>query len=708
MTFPTPAGLRLGVLPVLFSSFLLAACGAEETAPAETASAPAAESAPTETAAAPMPELGSFGIDLSNKDDSVRPGDDFFRFANGLWLDSFQLPADRSDYGSFTVLSDRSDERVRTIIDDLAGMEPAQGSIEQKVSSYFQSYMDTESLNELGVRPLLADLSAVQAISSLEELVAAFGRAQLDSTTSPFSFFIGADRSDPDQHQLVLTLTSLSLPDRDYYLVDTEDYLRVREEFTAHIARVLDFADVADSSAKAEAVLALETQIAEHTWPRAQRRDRDLTYNPMSWDEFIAAYPGFDWERYFGAAGISELESLNVNYPSTMDPVIAMVNEVPLEDWKSYLSYRLIVDSAGLLSEEIDQEAFHFYSTVLRGVPEQRERWERGVARVGSLNSLGEAVGQVYVERHFPESAKLQMQDLVENLRTALRQSIEENDWMGPETKEEAYQKLQAFRPKIAYPDVWEDLSAIEISRDALFENARNVREFRYQEEIDRIGQPTDREEWGMTPQTVNAYYNSSFNEIVFPAGILQPPFFDPAADPAVNYGGIGAVIGHEMGHGFDDQGSKSDWAGVQRNWWTDEDRANFEALATALAEQYAEFEPVSGYFIDGRFTLGENIGDVGGLSVAYRAYHMSLNGEEAPVIDGFTGDQRFFLAWAQVWQRKYREDALIQRLTSDPHSPAEFRVNGVVRNFNEWYAAFEVQPEDALYLPPEQRVTIW
>lgn len=708
MTFPTPAGLRLGVLPVLFSSFLLAACGAEETAPAETASAPAAESAPAETAAAPMPELGSFGIDLSNKDDSVRPGDDFFRFANGLWLDSFQLPADRSDYGSFTVLSDRSDERVRTIIDDLAGMEPAQGSIEQKVSSYFQSYMDTESLNELGVRPLLADLSAVQAISSLEELVAAFGRAQLDNTASPFSFFIGADRSDPDQHQLVLTLTSLSLPDRDYYLVDTEDYLRVREEFTAHIARVLDFADVADSSAKAEAVLALETQIAEHTWPRAQRRDRDLTYNPMSWDEFIAAYPGFDWERYFGAAGISELESLNVNYPSTMDPVIAMVNEVPLEDWKSYLSYRLIVDSADLLSEEIDQEAFHFYSTVLRGVPEQRERWERGVARVGSLNSLGEAVGQVYVERHFPESAKLQMQDLVENLRTALRQSIEENDWMGPETKEEAYQKLQAFRPKIAYPDVWEDPSAIEISRDALFENARNVREFRYQEEIDRIGQPTDREEWGMTPQTVNAYYNSSFNEIVFPAGILQPPFFDPAADPAVNYGGIGAVIGHEMGHGFDDQGSKSDWAGVQRNWWTDEDRANFEALATALAEQYAEFEPVSGYFIDGRFTLGENIGDVGGLSVAYRAYHMSLNGEEAPVIDGFTGDQRFFLAWAQVWQRKYREDALIQRLTSDPHSPAEFRVNGVVRNFNEWYAAFEVQPADALYLPPEQRVTIW
>lgn len=713
MIFSTSTGLRPGLSPVLLLSLLLAACGAEDTAPAETGAGTAPESVPESapalsTATEPTPELGSFGIDLDNQDASVRPGDDFFRFANGLWLDSFQLPADRSDYGSFSVLADRSDERVRVIIDDLAGMEPAQASVEQKISDYFQSYMNTGTLNELGISPLLAGLAAVDAISSMEELVTAFGRAQLDNTASPFTFYIGADRSDPDQHQLVLTLTSLSLPDRDYYLVDTEDYLRVREEFAAHIARVLDFADIADSGAKAEALLALETRIAEHSWPRAQRRDRDLTYNPMNWDEFLGAYPGFDWELYFGSAGISELDSLNVNYPSTMEPVIAMVNEASLEDWKSYLRYRLIVDSAGVLSEEIDQEAFHFYSTVLRGVPEQRERWERGVARVGSLNSLGEAVGQVYVERHFPESAKLQMQELVENLRAALRQSIEQNDWMGPETKEEAYLKLQAFRPKIAYPDVWEDLSAIEISQDSLFDNARNIREFRYQEEIERIGEPTDREEWGMTPQTVNAYYNPSFNEIVFPAGILQPPFFDPAADPAVNYGGIGAVIGHEMGHGFDDQGSKSDWAGIQRNWWTDEDRANFETQATALAEQYAAFEPVTGYFVDGRFTLGENIGDVGGLSVAYRAYRMSLNGEEAPIIDGYTGDQRFFLAWAQVWQRKYREDALIQRLTSDPHSPAEFRVNGVVRNFDAWYEAFDVQPEDDLYLPPEQRVTIW
>ena len=696
---------------VLAIPLLLTACGGDETvsapaAPAETAStaAPAAESA----ASGAGPELGSFGIDTSNQDDSVRPGDDFFRFANGVWLDSFELPADRSDYGSFSVLADRSDERVRGIIDDLAGMEPAQGSIEQKISDYFQSYMDIETLNELGISPLLPGLAAVDGIADREQLIAAFGRAQLENTASPFAFFIGADRADPDRHQLVLTLGGLSLPDRDYYLLDTEDYQRVRGEYLAHVARILDFANVPDSAARAEAILALETGIAEHMWPRAERRNRDRTYNPMSWEEFVAAYPGFDWEAYFDAAGITALEDLNVNYPSTMAPVIALVNDTPLEDWKSYLSYRLIADSASILSEEIDQEAFHFYSTVLRGVPEQRERWERGVARTGSLNSLGEAVGQIYVARHFPEAAKLQMQDLVENLRAALRESIEENDWMGPLTKEEAYRKLEAFRPKIAYPDVWEDLSAIEISRGSLFDNARNVREFRYREEIERIGQPTDREEWGMTPQTVNAYYNPSFNEIVFPAGILQPPFFDPAADPAVNYGGIGAVIGHEMGHGFDDQGSKSDWAGIQRNWWTDEDRANFETQANVIAEQYAAFEPVPGYFVDGRFTLGENIGDVGGLSVAYRAYRMSLNGEEPPVIDGYTGDQRFFLAWAQVWQRKYREDALIQRLTSDPHSPAEFRVNGVVRNFDAWYEAFEVQPEDDLYLPPEARVTIW
>jgi len=699
-------------------SILLFACGGEtpDEASSQTADeTETASSAPATTSAADapaaisgQPELGSFGIDLSNRDLSVHPGDDFFRYANGLWLDTFELPESRSNYGSFTVLSDRSDERVRTIINDLSDREPPAGSIEQKIADYFLSYMDTETLNELGLSPLQPQLAVLEDIDTREELIRGFGRSQIDNTASPFGFFIGADRSNPDRHQLNLSVGGLGLPDRDYYLQDTEEFQEVREEYVAHITRVLDMADIEDSAAKAEAILALEAQVAEHTWPRAQRRNRDLTYNPMSYEDFKAEYPNLDWDTYFAAAGINDLADLNVYYPSAMSPIIELVNDLPVEDWRALMTYRYIVDSAGVLSEEIDQEAFHFYSTVLNGVPQQRERWERGVLRVGSLSSLGEAVGQIYVQRHFPESAKQQMEGLVENLRAALRESIEENDWMGEETKEQAYEKLQAFRPKIAYPDEWKDLSAIEISRGDLFGNARNIREFNYEDEISDLGEPTNREEWGMTPQTVNAYYNSSFNEIVFPAGILQPPFFDPNADMAVNYGGIGAVIGHEMGHGFDDQGSKSDAEGVQRNWWTDADRANFEELATALAEQYNEFEPVPGYFVDGRFTLGENIGDVGGLSMAYRAYQMALDGEEAPVIDGLTGDQRFFLAWAQVWQRKYRESALIQRLTTDPHSPSEFRVNGVVRNFDEWYEAFDVTPEHDLYLAPEDRVRIW
>ena len=685
---------------------ILAACSAEESTVGSVQSAaenPAAEDLEVLTA-----EIGSFGIDLSHQDPDTRAGDDFFRFTNGQWLDTYELPADRSNYGSFSVLGDRSDERVRTIITDLTSIEPAQDSMEQKISDYYLSYMNTDALNERGISPLLPGLSQLAQIDTAQELVAAFGRSRIDTTASPISFGIGADRSNADRHQLGVSIGGIGLPDRDYYLEDTEQYLNIRAEYTAHIERILDFANIEDSAAKAAAVLAVETRIAEHVWPRAERRNRDLTYNPMSYDEFTAAYPGFDWDAYFSSAGVQSLEDLNVSYPSAMAPIIDLIAEIPVANWNSYMTYHFISNNAGVLSDEIDQENFHFYSTILNGVPQQRERWERGVARVSALNSLGEAVGQVYVERHFPESAKQQMGDLVENLRTALAQSIEQLDWMGDETKAEAILKLNAFRPKIAYPDEWTDLSSIEIGRDDLFANAQSVREFNYEDSLSRLGKPTNREEWGMTPQTVNAYYNSSFNEIVFPAGILQPPFFDPAADLAVNYGGIGAVIGHEMGHGFDDQGSKSDSMGVQRNWWTDEDRSNFEVLTTALAAQYDQFEPVEGYFIDGNFTLGENIGDVGGLSLAYRAYKMALGGEEAPIIDGLTGDQRFFLSWAQVWQRKYREDALIQRLTSDPHSPSEFRVNGVVRNFDEWYEAFNVQPEDALYLSPEERVRIW
>ena len=694
---------KMKLLPAIIALSLgVVACN-DEAAPVASSS-----DTPETVLANAKPELGDFGVDLSQQDPNTKPGDDFFRFANGKWLDEFELPADRSNYGSFSVLGDRSDERVNTIIEELSAAEPAADTIEQKISDYYLSYMNTEVLDERGIGPLREKLAQLSAIDSRAALIEALGRSQLDATASPFGWYVGADRRDPDRHQLVLSLGGIGLPDRDYYLLDTEQYVSVRSEYVAHIERMLGFAGIENAAEKAQAVLALETAFAENLWPRADRRNRDLTFNPMTYTEFKAAYPNMDWDAYWAAAGISEIEDLNVSYPTAMAPIIALLDSVAVEDWVSYMSYQHISNLASVLSQEIDNENFHFYSTVLNGVPEQRQRWERGVERVGSLNSLGEAVGQIYVQKHFPEAAKQQMQGLVENLRTALANSIASLDWMGEETKNEARLKLESFRPKIAYPDEWRDLSAIEISRDDLFANARSVREFNYADEISRLGKPTNREEWGMTPQTVNAYYNSSFNEIVFPAGILQPPFFDPAADMAVNYGGIGAVIGHEMGHGFDDQGSKSDSLGVQRNWWTDDDRANFEKLTTALAAQYDQFEPVPGYFVDGNFTLGENIGDVGGLSLAYRAYKLSLGGEEAPVIDGLTGDQRFFLSWAQVWQRKYREDALIQRLTSDPHSPSEFRVNGVVRNFDEWYEAFDVQPEDALYLAPEDRVRIW
>ncbi|PCH63064.1 MAG: peptidase M13 [SAR86 cluster bacterium] len=693
-------------LSTLSTLLLLAACGADEGA--STPSSAEYETAPMAQVESATPELGSFGVDLSSRDDRVKAGDDFFRYSSGLWLESFEIPADRRRYVSFDKLRDRSDERVRSIIDDLSSTEPAQGSMEQKIGDYYSSFMAVESLNELGINPIQPTLAKIDRINSVAELVQAFGNSSLDVTSSPIDFGIDADRADPDKNQLSVYVGGTSLPDRDYYLEDDERFVNIRAEYLLHIAKMLAFANISDAATKAEAILALETKIAEQMWPRAMRRDRDLTFNPMAYADFKNTYPAFDWDTYFTAVGIDELENLNVVYPSAMSPIINLVTSVSLEDWKSYLSYHLINNNSSLLSEEIYQESFNFYSTTINGVPQPRERWERAVARVGSLNSLGEAIGQLYVAQHFPDAAKQQMEMLVENLRASLGESIASLEWMGEETRAEALLKLASFRPKIAYPDEWTDLSEIQISAEDLFANARSVREFNYLDTLSRLNQPTDREEWFMTPQTVNAYYNPSFNEIVFPAAILQPPFFDPAADMAVNYGGIGAVIGHEMGHGFDDQGSKVDSLGVQRNWWSDADRSNFEQRANRLAEQYNSFEAVEGNFVDGNFTLGENIGDVGGISVAYRAYKMALNGEPAPIIDGLTGDQRFFLAFAQIWKGKIREDALISQIKSDPHSPVEFRVNGVVRNIDAWYEAFDVQPGDAMYLPPEERVRIW
>lgn len=683
-------------------ALMVAACSDQQQTGDETSAASDAAQV------AAKPELGDWGIDLTAAKASVAYGEDFYTAANGAWLDTFEIPADRSNYGAFTVLAERSRDRTKAIIDDLASGTFEMGSVEQKVSDYYNSYLDVEAANARGIEPLRPALDAIAAINSMDDLVRAFGSAGRENTSSPISAGIGINRGNPDRYVLNMGIGGIGMPDRDYYLQDTDDFKAKRDAYVTHIAEMLGFAGIEGAEEKAAAILALETRIAEKQWPRAQRRNRDMTFNPMSVADFKAKYTGFDWDAYLDAAGVEGLEDLNVSHPEPLADAIALVNDISIDDWKAYLTYHVINNHAALLSEEIDNASFNFYGKTLFGQPQQRARWERGVQRVGARNALGEALGQVYVERYFPAEAKAEMVQLVENLRTALGERIDGLDWMGDETKVAARKKLASFNPKIAYPDEWRDLSGIEIKPGDLFGNAKAVTAFNYADQVARLSRPTNKDEWFMTPQTVNAYYNPQFNEIVFPAAILQPPFFDLAADPAVNYGGIGAVIGHEMGHGFDDQGSKSDDKGVQRNWWTDEDRANFEVKADALVAQYNGFEPLEGNFVDGRFTLGENIGDLGGLSMAYHAYKLSLGGKEAPVIDGLTGDQRFFLAWAQVWKRKYRDDALIARLKSDPHSPAQYRVNGVVRNMDEWYEAFGVKEGDALYLPPEQRISIW
>jgi putative endopeptidase len=689
------AALLIRVVLCLFV-LLLAACGRPPEDPQPLSGSSVAGAA-----------IGAWGVDLDNRDAAVRAGDDFFRHASGTWLDEYTLPADKTGFGSFNALHDRSQERVRDLVDNLASREPDFGTIGQKIGDYYRSYLDVAALNHLGYAPIQDELGAILAIRSLADLARAFGRSDFEASSSPIALGIEIDRMDPDRFIAGISLAGLGLPDRDYYLEQTDRFAGIREEYLAHIGRLLEIVGYEDTRSAAGAVLALETSIAEHQWPRADRRNRDLTYNLMDVSAIEAAFPDFPWADFLLASGLAAAE-LNVHHPSAMEPLVEIIRNTDLATWRAYLTYHLVSNNARFLAEDIDNANFDFYGRALRGQLEQRERWRRAISLVGGSQSLGDAIGQIYVDRYFPPASKLMMEDLVENLRAALQSRIEQLPWMGEETREYALAKLAAFTPKIGYPKTWRDFSTVAISADNLMGNVKELRQFFQEEAISRLHRPTDRDEWFATPQTVNAFYNPQFNAITFPAGILEPPFFDPSADAAVNYGAIGAVIGHEMGHGFDDQGSKSDARGVQRNWWTPEDRARFDARAAMLAEQYSQYEPVPGTHVDGRFTLGENIGDLGGLNVAYHAYRLSLGGAEAPVIDGLTGDQRFFLAYAQVWRSKTREEALVSRLKSDPHSPAAFRVNGVVRNVDAWYDAFDVAPEDALYLAPEDRVSIW
>lgn len=683
------------------SVFLLSACSKQ----AEQQQTNMADKAPAVDMLKGIAELGRFGVELDARDMSVKPGDDFFSYAGGTWYNNFIMPRDKTRYGAFDKLAERSETQIKKLVEEIS--QGANLSKDQQmIADFYTAYMDIDSANAKGISPIKSILDRINNIENKSSLAAAFGSAWLDGSMSPISGGMWFNRLDPNQYQVSIGVSGLGLPDRSYYLEDSERFVTIRNEYVVHIAQMLNFAEVNNASQKAQQILALETKIAEVQWPREKRRNRDLTLNQLPREVLTDTYPHFEWDRYFAETGY-KIPHLNISHPKPLTDVIRVIKDQPLDVWKDYMIYHTISNHAEWLSDDVFKANFAFYSTTLNGQQEPRPRWKRAISAMSGTESLGFAIGKTYVDKHFPASSKAKMTDLVENLRQALEERITGLDWMGTETKVNARAKLAAFVPKIGYPDKWQSFDGLEIKSDDLLGNVMRMREFFRADSASKELEITDRTRWGMAPQRVNAYYNSSFNEIVFPAAILQPPFFDPNADAAVNYGGIGAVIGHEMGHGFDDQGSKSDANGIQQNWWTDEDRAAFEIKADALVAQYSAYEPIEGNFVNGRNSLGENIGDVGGIAMAYHAYQLSLNGKEAPVIDGVTGDQRFFLAWAQVWREKRTEQSMLSQLKGGTHAPGRYRALAP-RNHDAWYRAFNVQPQDTLYLAPADRVRIW
>lgn len=649
-------------------------------------------------------KLGSFGVELANMDKSVAPGENFFEYVNGTWLKETEIPADRSRYGSFSILRDGAEIRVREIIETAASTENPSAD-EKRIGDFYNAYLDLDTIESKGLDPLKNDMEKIQAANTHDDIVGLMTDIGmgLDSPASPYVYI---DAKNNDEYAVYMTQSGLNLPNKKYYFDESERGQEILSGYTDFLTTILTEAGADDAAARAQSVLAFETALAEGHWEPVKRRNRDLTYNKMSRTELKEMAPGMPWDMVFENIGLGGEDMVIVREKSAITNAAKVFSETPVDVLKDYLMVSLISGHSPYLPKRIGDASFEFYGKNLRGQEEQRPRWKRAVSQING--SLGEVVGKVYVKKHFPPDSKAQMQELVENLRGAFKEGIEGLEWMGEETKEQAQYKLAKFNPKIGYPDVWETYEGLNIDRDDLIGTVKSARKWSWNDNISQLGKPIDRDEWGMTPQTVNAYYNPLLNEIVFPAAILDAPFFDPNADPAVNYGGIGAVIGHEMGHGFDDQGRKSDGDGVQRDWWTEDDATNYMARADKLADQYSQFEPLPGEFLNGRLGLGENIGDLTGVTMAYNAYKRSLGGKEAPVIDGLTGDQRFFMAWAQVWAIKWREAALSAQIKNGPHSPGEYRANGIVRNFGPWYDAFNVQPGDAMYLPPEERVKIW
>ncbi len=688
--------LSLPRLLLLCSLSFLLACSPQENVQTDQGPMPAVQPG--------SEELGS-GLERDNMNTAIAPGDDFYRYVNGNWLEDTAIPADRSNYGAFTVLADEAETDLRSIIEEAAAEDAAIGSDAQKVGDFYTSFMNQDVIERLGINPLQETLAQLDAVSNRQDMLEVMTALNYIGVQMPFSFYINVDERQTDQYIAYVFQSGLGLPDRDWYLQDDETYLEARQAYSAYIEEVMTLAGFNNGAVVADAVMQIENRIAQAQWDRVQNRQRELTYNKLSLDDLQQLSPVLDWSAAMQGLGMFSDEYI-IQQPDYFSALSTIWSEVALAQWQHYSRFKLVNAYADYLSQDFVDAKFTFEGGVLSGLEENRPRWKRGIDAVDS--ALGEMLGKLYVERYFQEEAKARMDELIENLRGAFNEGIDDLDWMTAQTKLEAQDKLARFTAKIGYPEEWKDYSGLEVSANDLVGNVMRSRRLEHNREVSKLGQPIDRGEWYMTPYTVNAYYNPSMNEVVFPAAILQPPFFNVSADDAVNYGGIGAVIGHEFSHGFDDQGRKSDGDGMLRDWWTEADAEAFAERSGALVEQFNQFEVLPGRFLNGEFTLGENIGDLSGLEVAYRAYRLSLNGEEAPVIDGFTGDQRFFMGWAQVWRRLYRDENLEVRITSDPHSHSEARTNGIVRNIDAWYEAFNIQPDAALYLAPDERVKIW
>jgi putative endopeptidase len=653
--------------------------------------------APTATPAA-KPTYGSYGFDATGMDKSVKPGDDFYDYANGTWAKNTPIPADKSNYGAFNTLDDLSRTRTKGIL------EAAQSDPNSKIGNAYASYMDAATVEAKGMAPILPWLAEVKGVTDLASYATVAARAARAGVPGLFRFYVGQDDKEPETYILSMMQGGLGLPDRDYYLDAGDKMAAIRTAYVAHLEKMLTLAGEKDAKARAAALMAFETEIAKVHWTQVDSRDADKTYNKMTLAQLQQAAPGFDFAAFYAANNLKPAELL-VAQPSAITGEAALIAKTPVAVLKDALLLSSLHAYADYLPDSVASADFAFYGTTLSGTPEQEDRWKRGATFL--KESLGEEVGKAYVAQYFPPETKAAMDVLVKNVLAAMGRRIDALPWMSDTAKARAHKKLAAFTPKIGYPDKWRDYAGLEVKRDDLLGNAQRSNAFEFDYNIGKLGKPIYRWEWGMTPMEINAYANFGMVEIVFPAAILQPPFFDPHADPAVNYGGIGAVIGHELSHHFDDQGAKYDETGKLNQWWTDQDVANFKALTQKLGAQYDAYEPFPGAHVKGAFTMGENIGDLGGLAVALDAYHASLGGKKAPVIDGLTGDQRFFLGWAQVWRRNYREANLRQRLVTDPHAPSQYRTD-IVRNFDAWYDAFKPAPGGKIYLAPKDRVKIW